>query len=250
MDENIKAVDRTNMNEMRRLMNLVESIERDGEILEEGIRDKILGAVAAAGIMMGANAQADTVFVYADESGQLTTVTEFMDVPDNAQMAYALDTETQKIKMIKSPGAEAAKPAPISGVAQQDMQRLINVVSQKFGVPADKIIFNNVQHITYEKGSRVIIGDINYGKEPGLATVGGLLPFVYTPTGMPKPARAWQFQKADTFRANHPGDFTISYSPTLALRPWFLDPVANSTKKRPLSEIWGDVTNIVNVDTK
>ena len=115
MDENIKAVDRTNMNEMRRLMNLVESIERDGEILEEGIRDKILGAVAAAGIMLGSNAQADTVFVYADESGQLTTVTEFMDVPDNAQMAYALDTETQKIKMIKSnsPTQQAMEEQPV-----------------------------------------------------------------------------------------------------------------------------------------
>jgi len=47
------------MNEMRRLINLVESIER-GEILEEGVKEWLQGAIAAIAIA-GSPAMADSI---------------------------------------------------------------------------------------------------------------------------------------------------------------------------------------------
>ena len=97
------------MNEMRRLINLIESAQAEAEYLDEGPVGKALATAALAlGLQFGQQANAEEVFVYQDQQGQLQTVSDFMQIPQTATMSYAIDTDTKQISYIKKPGQPGA----------------------------------------------------------------------------------------------------------------------------------------------
>ena len=86
-------------------MNLIENAQAEAELLDEGPVGKALATAALAlGLQFGQQANAEEVFVYQDQQGQLQTVSSFMQIPKDAQMSYAIDTDTKQISYIKKPG--------------------------------------------------------------------------------------------------------------------------------------------------
>jgi hypothetical protein len=89
------------LDHMRQLIQLIESAEQ----LDEGPVGKALATAALTlGLNYGNQVNAEEVFVYQDMQGQLQTVSSFMQIPKDAQMSYAIDTDTKEISYIKKPG--------------------------------------------------------------------------------------------------------------------------------------------------
>ena len=243
-----KQLDEINRRDFLKEAGLVESIERDGEILEEGIRDKILGAVAAAGIMLGGQAEADTVFVYQDANNQLVTVEEFMDVPDDAQMAYALDTETQKIKMIKN-AKQTTSPErkQLSSVPnlQEDVEAVMELLKKKSKIPMSQAEFRGFKYLEYENGQRIIIGIVNLGKGP--------ITFSYTPTGMSGKAGIPPLGAYDDPGDHAFGNTPLRHNQMLQAFKIFQDPMAWAGNAAGLTKIgagnkWGEIVRNLDID--
>lgn len=95
--------------DMRYYINLIESAQAEAELLDEGPVGKALATAALAlGLQFGQQVNAEEVFVYQDQAGKLQTVSSFMQIPKDAQMSYAIDTDTKQISYIKKPGEPGA----------------------------------------------------------------------------------------------------------------------------------------------
>ena len=122
--ENQNQINST-MNEMRRLINLVESAQH--EQLDEGPVGKALATAALSlGLQFGQQVNADEVYVYQDKQGELQTAQSIMQVPDDSPLSYVIDTDTQKIKYLKQPDPNQVKQPDSKSQGKQLVGQLVS----------------------------------------------------------------------------------------------------------------------------
>lgn len=95
------------------------------EVLEEGMLQKLaglaLGAVLALGPKVG---QADTIYTYLDpSSNEMKTAFYLSQVPQNANVVMSVDTDTNKVKVIKSKAPDKIKQQIISKDSNQELPK-------------------------------------------------------------------------------------------------------------------------------
>jgi hypothetical protein len=165
------------MNEMRRLINLVESAQH--EHLDEGPVGKALATAALAlGLNFGQQVQADQVYVYQDAQGELKATKNVMQIPDNTELSYVVDTDTEQIKYLKRPAgnkeqsAQRNLPQPV-----QDMMAGVKNVAKDPG----SVTFKDFGVYTLSTGKKVYVG--YYNAKNSMGGYGGHRIMMYAPEG-------------------------------------------------------------------
>ena len=106
------------MNDMRKLMNLVESIERDDEILEEGVKEWLQAGIAAIALS-GSPAMADSVAHKLDDMAN-DLATELTDEQFTQFMASGKVTD----KIMKEKGMSMEVKAKVLTILKSNKPRI------------------------------------------------------------------------------------------------------------------------------
>ncbi len=159
--------------EMARLIRLVESAEQ----LDEGPVGKTLATAALAlGLQFGQQVNADEVYVYQDQAGELQTAQTFMQIPDDAQMSYVIDTDTQEIKYIKKPAEQDKVAVKLPQPIEDMKQGVINMAKDP-----DSVTFKDFGVWTLSNGKKVFTG--YYNAKNSMGGYGGFRMMMYAPEG-------------------------------------------------------------------
>ena len=216
------------MNEMRRLINLVESAQH--EQLDEGPVGKALATAALAlGLNFGQQVQADQVYVYQDAQGELKATKNVMQIPDNTELSYVVDTDTEQIKYLKKPEQSQQQPE-FTGDVKVAVDKIKSALYDDSSAK-----FKDIIEVTLENGDKLVFGQ--YTAKNRMGGYSGWREFAYTSTGIEQPfgfAKSWIYKgmtqpggiKVDDEQSGHAGYLRLGVTKPLEqirsdLHPFF-----------------------------